>query len=129
MEHVQESLSDLANKLNGLTLRGTEQEEGNVHGDNNCSPELKIQWYLHREKKKNETIESEVSYFSKTELQMKGVIEVTEKKINKYKSLPLITKQMHPNTFRNTSVANTADQFPKAHLTHNHRNPNTWDIS
>ena len=99
MEHVQESLSDLANKLNGLTLRGTEQEEGNVHGDNNCSPELKIQWYLHREKKKNETIESEVPCFSKTELQIKGVTEVTEKQINKYKSLPLITNQMYRNIF------------------------------
>ena len=35
---------------------------------------------------------------------------------------------MYPNTFRNSSVANTADQFPKAHHTHNHKNPNIWDI-
>ena len=50
MEHVHENLSNLANRLNRLTLQGTEQEEGNVHSDNNCPPELKNQWYLHREK-------------------------------------------------------------------------------
>ena len=30
MEHVQEDLSNLARRLNGLTLQGTEKEEGNV---------------------------------------------------------------------------------------------------
>ena len=70
VEQVQENLSDLANSLNGLTLKVNEQEEGNVHRDNNCPPELKSQWYLHREKK-------EVPCFSKTELQIK--------EINKYK--------------------------------------------
>ena len=35
---------------------------------------------------------------------------------------------MHPNIFSNSFVANTVDHFPKAHNTHNHRNPNTWDI-
>ena len=29
---------------------------------------------------------------------------------------------MYPNIFRNSSVANTVDQFPKEHHTHNHRN-------
>ena len=122
MEHVPENLSDLANRLNGLVaLQGTKQEEGNVHRDSNCPLELKSQWYLHREK-------TEVPHFSKIELQRKGVTEVTGKQVNKYKSLPLITNQMYPNTFRNASVANTVDQFLKAHHTHNHRNPNTWDI-
>ena len=92
MEHVPENLSDLANKLNGLTLQGNEQEEENVHRDNNCPPKSKSQWYLHREK-------TEVPCFSKTELQIKGVTEVTEKQINKYKSLPLITNQMYRNIF------------------------------
>ena len=50
MEHVPENLSDLANRLNGLTLQGTEQEEGNIHRDNNCPLELRSHWYLHREK-------------------------------------------------------------------------------
>ena len=72
MEHVQENLSNLANRLNGLTLQGTEQEEVNVHRDNNCPPELNSQWYLHREK-------TDVPCFSKTDLQIKGVTEVTEK--------------------------------------------------
>ena len=72
MEHVQEDLSNLANRLNGLTLQGTEQEEVNVHRDNNCPPESNSQWYLHREK-------TEVPCFSKTDLQIKGVTEVTEK--------------------------------------------------
>ena len=31
VEHVQDTLSNLANRLNELTLLGTEQEEGNVH--------------------------------------------------------------------------------------------------
>ena len=128
VKNAQENLSHLANRLNELTLQGTEQEEGKVHRDNNCPQELKSQWYLHRQKKKNETVESEVPCFSKTELQIKGVTEVTEKQINKYKSLPLITNEMYPNTFRNSSVADTVDQFPKAHHTHNHRNPNTWYI-
>ena len=35
---------------------------------------------------------------------------------------------MCSNTFRNSSVANTVDQFPKAQHTHNHKNPNTRDI-
>ena len=118
MEHIPENLSDLANRLNGLTLQGTEQEEGDVHRDNNCPPELKSQWYLHRKK-------TEVPSFSKTELQVKRVTEVTGKRVNEYKSLPLITNQMYSNTFRNSSVANTIYQFPKAHHTHNHRNPNT----
>ena len=52
MKHVQENLRDLVNRLNGLTLQGTEQEEGNVHRDNSCAQELKSQWYLRREKKK-----------------------------------------------------------------------------
>ena len=121
MEHVLENLSDLANRLNGLTLPGTKQEEGNVHRNNNCPSELKNQWYLHREK-------TEIPCFSKTELQIKGVTEVTGKQVNKYKSLPLITNQMYLNTFRNSSVTNTVDQFPKVHHTHNHRNPNTWEI-
>ena len=73
MQHIQENLSDLANRLNKLALHGTEQEEGNVHRGNNCPPELKSQRYLHREKKKNERIESEEPCFSKTELQIKGV--------------------------------------------------------
>ena len=30
MEHVQKDLSNLARRLNGLTLQGTEKEEGNV---------------------------------------------------------------------------------------------------
>ena len=59
---------------------------------------------------------------------MKGVTKLAEKQINKYKSLPLITNQMYPNTFRNCSVANSVDQFPKEHRTHNHRIPNTWYI-
>ena len=121
MEHVPENLSDLANRLNGLTLQGNEQEEGNVHRDNNCPPALKSQWYLHREK-------TEVPCFSKTELQIKGFTKVTGKQVNKYKSLLLLTNQMYPNKFRNSCVANTVDQFPKAHHTHNHRNPNKWDI-
>ena len=121
VEHVQENLSDLVNRLNGLTLQGTEQEEKDLHRDNNCPPELKSQWYLHREK-------TEVSGFSKTELQIKRVTEVTEKQINKRKSLPLIINQIYPNILRNSSVANTIDQFPKAHHTHNYRNPNTWGI-
>ena len=41
MEHVPGNLSDLANRLNGLALQGTEQEKGNVHRNNNCPPELK----------------------------------------------------------------------------------------
>ena len=36
MEHVPENLSNLANRLNGLTIQGTEQEVENVHRDNNC---------------------------------------------------------------------------------------------
>ena len=32
--------------------------------------------------------------FSKTELQIKGITEVTEKQTNKYISLPLITNQI-----------------------------------
>ena len=110
MEHVPENLSDLANRLNGLTLQETAQEEGNVHRDNNCPPELKSQWYLHRET-------TEVPCFSKTELRIKGLTEVTGKQVNKYKSLPLITNQLYPNTFRNSSVTNTVDQFPKTHHT------------
>ena len=43
VEHAKGNLSDLANRLNGLTLQGTEQEEGNVRGDNNCPLELKSQ--------------------------------------------------------------------------------------
>ena len=121
MEHVPGNLSDLANRLNGLALQGTEQEKGNVHRDNNCPPELKSQSYLDREK-------TEVPCFSKTELQIKVVTEVTVKQVNKYKSLLLITNQMYPNIFRNSSVANTVDQFPKAHHTRNHRKPNTRDI-
>ena len=74
MEHVPENLSHLANRLNGLTFQGTEQEQGKVHRDNNCPPELKSQWYLQRE---NTT---EVPRFSKTELQIKGVTEVTGNK-------------------------------------------------
>ena len=35
---------------------------------------------------------------------------------------------MHPIKFRNSFAANTVDQFPKTHHTHNCRNPNTWDI-
>ena len=42
--------------------------------------------------------------------------------------MPLITNQIHSNAFRKYFVANTVDQFPKAHHTHNHRNPNTWGI-
>ena len=45
VEHVQENQSDLANRLNALTLQGTEYEKGNVHRDNNCPPELNSQWY------------------------------------------------------------------------------------
>ena len=41
VEHVQENLSDLANRLNGLTLQGNEQEEGNVHKDKNCPARIK----------------------------------------------------------------------------------------
>ena len=52
VEHVQENLPNLANRLKGLTLQGTKQEEENVHRDNTCPPELKGQWYLDREKKK-----------------------------------------------------------------------------
>ena len=84
MEHVPENLSDLANTLNGLILQGTEQEDGNVHRNENCPLELKSQWCLHIEK-------TEVPCFSKTELQIKGVTEITGKQVNKYKSLPLIT--------------------------------------
>ena len=40
VEHVQENLSNLANRLNGVTLQGTEQEEGNVNRDNSCPPKL-----------------------------------------------------------------------------------------
>ena len=40
----------------------------------------------------------------------------------------LITNQIYTDTFRNSSVANTVDQFPKANHTRNHRKPNTWDI-
>ena len=81
-----------------------------------------------RKDKKKETIELEEPCFSKTELQIKGVTKVMEKQINKYKSWLLITNQIYPDTFRNSSVANTVDQFPKANHTHNHRKPNTWDI-
>lgn len=49
MEHGQENLFDLANKLNALTLQGTEQEEENVHRDKNCPPELVV--LTHRKKK------------------------------------------------------------------------------
>ena len=35
---------------------------------------------------------------------------------------------MYPNTFRNSFVTNTVNQFPKGQHTHNHRNPNTLDI-
>ena len=94
VEHGQENLPDLANRLNGLTLQGTEQEEGHVHKDYNCPPELKSQWYLHWEKKKNEIIKSEVSCFCETELQINGVTKVMEKQINKYNSLPLISNQI-----------------------------------
>ena len=66
--------------------------------------------------------------FSKTKLQIKVVTKVMGKQVSKCKSLPLITNQMYPYTFRSSSVANTVDQFPKVHHTHNHRNPNTWDI-
>ena len=43
MEHVPENLSDLVNKLTGLMLQGTEQEEGNVHSDNNCLDRSEMQ--------------------------------------------------------------------------------------
>ena len=78
-----------------------------------------------RKDKKKETIELEEPCFSKTELQIKGVTKVMEKQINKYKSWLLITNHIYPDTFRNSSVANTVDQFPKANHTHNHRKPNT----
>lgn len=58
VEHVEENLSDLANRLNRLALQGTQQEKGTMHRDNNCPLEIKRQWYLPRKKKKNERIES-----------------------------------------------------------------------
>ena len=53
MEHGQENLFDLANKLSALTLQGTEQEEENVHRDKNCPPESVV---LTHRKEKNETV-------------------------------------------------------------------------
>lgn len=53
MEHGQENLFDLANKLNALTLQGTEQEEENVQRDKNCPPESVV---LTHRKEKNETV-------------------------------------------------------------------------
>ena len=86
MEHVQENLSVLSNRLNVLILQGTEQEEENAHRYNNCPPELKS-LVLAGRKEKNEKIESGMPCFSrtelrikvsKTEIQIKGVTEVME---------------------------------------------------
>lgn len=52
VEHVEENLSDLANRLNRLAVQGTQQEKGTMHRDNNCPLEIKRQWYLPRKKKK-----------------------------------------------------------------------------
>ena len=50
VEHAQENLFDLANRLNALTLQGTEQEERNVHRDKKCPPESVL--LTHRKEKK-----------------------------------------------------------------------------